>query len=61
MIWALDQSLAFRRSIALLVSTFFGLVLATRYDWNELIQRFALVFSILAICSVLMAVFNPER
>ena len=61
MIWALDQSLSFRRSIALLVSTFFGLVLAARYSWNELIQRFALVFSILAVFSVFMAVFNPEK
>jgi len=61
MLWSIDQPLAMRRSVALLISTLFGLVLAARYDWNEVIQRFALVFSVLAIFSFLMAVFLPQK
>ena len=36
--WSIDPAISLRRSIALLLTTLFGLVLAARYDWLSLIH-----------------------
>lgn len=61
MLWSVDPPLTMRRSVALVVTTLFGLVLAARYDWNALIQRFAAAFLILAVLSFLYSALLPSR
>lgn len=61
MLWSIDPGITIRRSVALLMSTLFGLVLATRYDWNGLVQRLALVFGVLALFSFLYGFIDPYR
>ena len=48
-----------RRSIAVLLTTAFGLVLAARYDWNGLVQRLAILFGVTAVLSLLIGLFLP--
>lgn len=59
MLWSVDSPITFRRSIALLITTLFGLVIAARFDWNAMVQRFAAVFGVLAVISLLIALFFP--
>ncbi|MBL4854088.1 MAG: O-antigen ligase family protein [Robiginitomaculum sp.] len=59
-LWSIEPDVTLRRSIALLMTTLFGLVLAARYDWNELVQRLALVFLVTAVISLVLAVFVPS-
>ncbi len=61
MLWSIDPGITTRRSIALLMTTLFGLVLAARYDWNGLVQRLALVFGVLAAFSLLHGIIDPTR
>lgn len=61
MLWSIDPGVTTRRSVALLMSTFFGLVLAARYDWNGLVQRLALVFGVLAVFSLIFGFVDPYR
>ena len=58
--WSIEPSVTMRRSVALLMTTTFGLFLAARYDWNGLIQRLALAYAILALISVFLAIGVPE-
>ena len=58
--WSIEPSVTMRRSVALLMTTTFGLFLAARYDWNELIQRLALAYAILALLSAFLALAMPE-
>ena len=58
--WSIEPEVTMRRSVALLMTTLFGLVLAARYDWNQLIQRFAFVFLVTALISLFLGVFMPE-
>jgi O-antigen ligase len=58
--WSVDPEISMRRSIALLITTLFGLVLAARYDWSGLVQRLAACFWVMAIVSILIAVLLPE-
>ena len=58
-IWSIDPDVTLRRSVALLMTTLFGLVLAARYDWNELVQRLALVFLVTAVISLFLATLVP--
>ena len=59
-IWSIHPDVTLRRSVALLMTTLFGLVLAARYDWNELVQRLASVFLVMAVISLFLAVFIPS-
>ncbi|MBL4871547.1 MAG: hypothetical protein JKX72_11400, partial [Robiginitomaculum sp.] len=59
-IWSIDPSVTLRRSIALLMTTLFGLVLAARFDWDELIIRIAVVFLSLALISLFLGIFIPD-
>ena len=58
--WSVDPGISLRRSIALVITTLFGLVLAARYDWSGLVQRLALCFWIMAIVSILISLLLPE-
>jgi len=58
--WSIDQQVTMRRSIALLMTTIFGLILAARYDWNELVQRLAFVFLVTAVLSLFLGLFVPQ-
>ncbi|MEE9272920.1 MAG: O-antigen ligase [Robiginitomaculum sp.] len=58
--WSIEPGITMRRSVALLMTTLFGLVLAARYDWHGLIQRLALVFLIAALISLFLGLFMPE-
>ncbi len=59
-IWSIHPDVTLRRSIALLMTTVFGLVLATRYKWDELVERLAWVFILTAIISLFLAVAVPK-
>lgn len=59
-LWSIEPDVTLRRSVALLMTTLFGLALAARYDWNELVQRLALVFLVTAIISLVLAVGVPR-
>ncbi|HHI88427.1 MAG TPA: O-antigen ligase family protein [Hellea balneolensis] len=59
-IWSIAPDVTLRRSVALLVTTLFGLVLAARYDWNQLVQRLAFVFLVTALISLFLAVAIPS-
>jgi len=61
MLWSIDPGITIRRSIALLMTTLFGLVLAARYDWNGIVQRLAMVFGALALFSLLHGFIDPYR
>ena len=60
-IWSEIPSVTFRRSIALLMGTFFGIVLAARYDWGQLVQRVAFVYLLLAGIALLVCVLWPSK
>lgn len=59
-VWSIAPDITLRRSIALLVTTLFGLVLAARYDWNQLVQRLAFVFLVTALISLFLALAVPS-
>jgi len=59
-LWSVDPAVTLRRSIAVMLTTVFGLVLAARYDWNGLVQRLAVLFGVTAVLSLLVAIFLPE-
>ena len=58
--WSIEPPITLRRSIALLMTTLFGLILAARFEWGELIKRFAFVFLIIALLSLFLGLFFPE-
>lgn len=58
--WSTDPAISLRRSIALVITTLFGLVLAARYDWSGLVQRLAVCFWVMAIVSIIIALVLPE-
>lgn len=58
--WSIDPAVTMRRSVALLMTTLFGLALAARYDWDELVLRIAVVFLVTAVISLFLGVFVPQ-
>ncbi|PHR57015.1 MAG: hypothetical protein COA43_12925 [Robiginitomaculum sp.] len=60
MFWSIDQQVTIRRSIALLMTTLFGLFLASRYDWDELILKLATVFLLCALISLFLGLAVPS-
>ena len=58
--WAILPHIAMRRSVAILVTTSFGLLLAARFDWRELILLLASAYAALSIASFVFAVALPE-
>ena len=61
MLWSVDPGITLRRAVALVMTTTFGLVIAARYDWNAMVQRFAYVFGVLAIFTVIYTFIDPFR
>ena len=61
MFWSVDYGLTMRRSVALMVTTMAGLVIAARFTWEEMVQRIAFVFLFLGILTIFVVVTNPAR
>ena len=61
MFWSVDSGITMRRSVALMLTTMAGLVLASRFTWEEMVQRIAFAFLILCLITILVAVTNPAR
>lgn len=59
-LWSIDPGVTMRRSVAVLITTIFGLVLAARYDWNGMVQRLAACLSAIAVLSLLIPIFLPQ-
>lgn len=58
--WSIEPQVTLRRSVALLMTTLFGLFLAARYDWNGLVQRLGAVVLTTAVISLFLAVVLPS-
>lgn len=58
--WSVAPDITVRRSVALLFCTAFGLYLAARYDWRQLLELTALSFLILAVGSLVVSLFVPD-
>lgn len=58
--WSIEPSITMRRSVAIIMTTSFGFLLAARYDWYGLVMRLAAAYMILAIGSLVFAVALPE-
>ena len=58
-VWSIDSAVTLRRSIAVTLTTLFGLVLAARYDWNGMVQRLAACFAVLAILGLVIPLTLP--
>jgi exopolysaccharide production protein ExoQ len=58
--WSIQPDVTFRRSIALLMTTLFGVYLATRYDWRSLVLLFAASFGIMAIVGFIGSLLAPK-
>jgi exopolysaccharide production protein ExoQ len=57
--WSIAPDVTFRRSIALMMTSLFGLYLAARYDWREMIELLAGVFLLLAAGSYIASLLFP--
>ncbi len=58
-LWSIDPEVSVRRGIGVVMTLVFGLWLAARYDWRDLIRLIALTFSILAVGSLLAGALVP--
>ncbi len=58
-IWSIDPELTLRRSIAIVMTTLFGLYLSARYNWQDMLVLFGITWAILAIGSFLIALGVP--
>lgn len=59
-IWSIEPSVTMRRSIALLMTTVFGLLIAARFDWDQMVIRFAYVFLAAAFLSLFLGLAMPQ-
>ena len=57
--WSLIPDVTLRRAVALAFTTFFGLYLAARYSWRELVELLAVLFLALAAGSAMAAIAFP--
>lgn len=58
-LWSIDPEVSVRRGLGVVMTLAFGLWLAARYDWRDLIRLIALTFSILAVGSLLAGALVP--
>ena len=58
--WSLDPDLTLRRGLAVVMTLLFGLWLAARYEWRDLIRLLALMFAVLAVGSFLAGALFPS-
>ncbi|MCR9268283.1 MAG: hypothetical protein NXI03_12000, partial [Alphaproteobacteria bacterium] len=59
-LWSIAPDTTMRRSFALIMTTLFGIWLASRWQWRELILLIALTFGILGVLSTFMALAVPS-
>ena len=58
--WSISPDITIRRVVAITMTTSFGLFLASKYSWYQLIQRLAIAYAILLVLSYIFAIFLPE-
>jgi exopolysaccharide production protein ExoQ len=58
--WSIDPGTTMRRGLAVVMTLAFGLWLAARYSWPDLIRLIALMFAILAIGSAVAGALFPS-
>ncbi|WP_017931777.1 O-antigen ligase family protein [Robiginitomaculum antarcticum] len=58
--WSIAPDVTMRRVVAIVMTTSFGLLLAAKYNWYELVQRLAVAYGILIIISFIFAIALPE-
>ncbi|XBQ15678.1 MAG: O-antigen ligase family protein [Oceanicaulis sp.] len=58
-VWSIDPGTSARRGLAVLMTAVFGLWLAARYDWRDLIRLLAVMFAVLAIGSFVAGALFP--
>lgn len=59
-LWSIDPALSFRRGIAISFTTLFGLYLAARFSWRELLILFGAVWLFLATISLVAGALFPD-
>ena len=57
--WSLDPGVTLRRSLAVVMTAVFGLWLAARFSWRDLIRLVALMFAVLAMGSFVAGALFP--
>ncbi|KAA5804701.1 O-antigen ligase family protein [Alkalicaulis satelles] len=57
--WSIDPEVSVRRGLAVVMTLAFGLWLAARYSWRDLIRLIALTFAILAVGSLIAGAVFP--
>lgn len=60
MMWSVEPDVTFRRTIALVMTSLFGLYLATRYDWRSLVLLFAAAFATMAVVGFIGSLLAPK-
>jgi len=60
MLWSVEPDVTFRRTIALVMTSLFGLYLATRYDWRSLVLLFAAAFATMAVVGFIGSLVAPK-
>jgi O-antigen ligase len=58
--WSIDPGTTLRRGLAVVMTLAFGLWLAARYSWPDLIRLIALMFAILAVGSFIAGALFPS-
>ncbi len=58
--WSIDPSTTERRAIALLFTTLAALVLASRFEWPDLLEVLATAFAVVTVCSYLLGLLVPS-
>lgn len=58
--WSIDQGLTIRRFIAIGMTTTFGLYIAMRYNWREMLTLFGIVWFILCIGTIIISLGVPS-
>lgn len=58
--WSIAPDITMRRVVAIVMTTSFGLLLAAKYNWYELVQRLAIAYALLIVISFIFAIALPE-
>jgi exopolysaccharide production protein ExoQ len=58
--WSVMPDLTIRRAVALLMTTFFAIYLAVRFEWRRLVEIIAATYLLLAMLSVVLALVFPS-
>lgn len=58
-VWSIDPAMSFRRGLAVFMTMMFGLWLASRYQWRDLVRLLGVSFFVLALGSIIASVVFP--